>query len=1746
MTITDPDDLDLTAVTVAITGGTFSGDGDVLSANVGGTNITASYNAATEILTLTGSDTLAHYQNVLDSITFNSTAGDPTNGGANATRTFSWVAQDPSGTLNGGSDTSAPQSETLAFDQPPTLSGVAATAQWIEGAPPTTLSNSVTISDPDGVNTELSATVAVTGGSFANDGDVLAANVAGTSITASYNAATETLTLTGSDSLANYQTVLDSVTFSSGHNPTDYGSQPTRTVTWVVADHLGAPSAPQTTTVSVTAVNDPPTLSNVATANYTEEGAAVTLAGSASVSDPDNLTLAGATVTVTGGTFAGDGDVLSAIAVGNITVSYNAATERLTLTGSDTLAHYQQVLDSVTFHAGENPTNYGSDPTRTVTWVLDDGVASNNLSTVQTSTVTITNVNDPPTLALGAASGQFTEEGAAVTLASAVSVTDPDSLTLAGATIHIASGGLSGDQLEVFDTVFSIALTGGVYTQINVTYNYNSSTQTLTLSGSDTLAKYEHVLDNILFTSGENPTNFGSDPTRTLTWVVDDGGASTNLSTTLTTTVTVTNVNDPPTLTNVASSAHYTEGGAAVTLAGNASVSDPDSLKLAGATVAVTGGTFAGDGDVLGAIAVGNITVSYNPAAEVLTLTGTDTLADYQQVLDSVVFSAGANPTNFGLNPTRTLTWVLNDGSGSNNLSTTQTTTVTVTGINHPPTLANVAPGAQFTEEGGAVTLSGGVSVSDPDNLKLASATVAVTGGAFAGDVLAASTRGTSITASYNSTTETLTLSGSDTLAHYQGVLDSVTFNAGENPTDFGSDTHRTVTWVLNDGSASSNLSTAVTTTVTVTNVNDPPTLSNVAASAAARPGQTITVSPAASVGDPDNLKLASATVAITGGTFAGDGDGLAAATAGTSILSSYNSSTETLTLTGSDTLAHYSQVLASVTFTSTAGDPTNGGADPLRTVSWVANDGAGSNNLSTPATTTIAVFNIPPAPTITAFSPDTGVQGDFITAASNLTLSGSAVPNATVEVFDGSSLIGTTATDGSGNWSLFVQGLANGTHTFTAETVYQGQISAPSTVFPVTVDPNAPDHAPVVSVSSFSVGQDLTVSVNAAANLSVTDPDGNAITQYQFWESPGSTNGGFYLINGIAQPRSHAITVNASDLAGVLFEGGAFAGSGGTDLLWVRASDGQEYGDWVSFTATTMAHALPGANQLPVVTVGNLTAGHGQSYTGTQLVTASDADGDTITKYQFWDSGRGVGSGPDPTAGYFLLNGQQEPENQAIEVTAAQLASITFQTASGSNLLWARAYDGFAYGAWQSFTVTAPVDNGPTAVVSDHTITKNASIAGTALVSASDNDGDPITTYQFWDNTPDEGSGYFVLNGVGQVGDTVIPVSAGQLASLSFQSGPGVGGAGSSDDLFVRAVDSLGIYSAWEEFHVNAPNQAPVVVGTNVNLGAAQTSVALSAMFTASDPDGDAITQYELWDSTTDPNSGYFDVNGVVGGHEQAIFVSPNDFANTAFVKGTDNTTKTEWMRAYDGNAWSDWTSMTLTESVNPPPPGDTPPTVTAPNITVSTTGQVFQASALVSASDSDGDAITRYQFWDSGGDTTPLGAIGHFVLNGEVLGENQAIDVAASRLSSLKFESGSGSALEWVRAFDGFQWSPWVSFNINEGVDTPPSVSVQNTSLAENQMVAASSLFSASVHAGATIQGYDFWQNTSSTGAQFDVNGTPVAGFNHEINVAAGQLSQVTFQSGSTPGTDTLFVRANDGVTWSSWQQFTVTTHA
>jgi hypothetical protein len=99
-----------------------------------------------------------------------------------------------------------------------------------------------------------------------------------------------------------------------------------------------------------------------------------------------------------------------------------------------------------------------------------------------------------------------------------------------------------------------------------------------------------------------------------------------------------------------------------------------------------------------------------------------------------------------------------------------------------------------------------------------------------------------------------------------------------------------------------------------------------------------------------------------------------------------------------------------------------------------------------------------PAAPSITSFSPDSGVVGDHITNVSTLTLTGSAAANSTVKVYDGATLLGSTTANGSGAWTYTTATLSNGAHSLTATaTDGSGNVSSPSTAMAVTIDTVAP-----------------------------------------------------------------------------------------------------------------------------------------------------------------------------------------------------------------------------------------------------------------------------------------------------------------------------------------------------------------------------------------------------------------------------------------------------------------------------------------------------------------------------------------------------------------------------------------------------------------------------------------------------------------------------------------------------------------
>jgi hypothetical protein len=105
-----------------------------------------------------------------------------------------------------------------------------------------------------------------------------------------------------------------------------------------------------------------------------------------------------------------------------------------------------------------------------------------------------------------------------------------------------------------------------------------------------------------------------------------------------------------------------------------------------------------------------------------------------------------------------------------------------------------------------------------------------------------------------------------------------------------------------------------------------------------------------------------------------------------------------------------------------------------------------------------VAVAQPPPAPTGLA---DASIHGGFVNAANNTaaqTLTGHAEADTSIAVFDGTTMLGATTTDGSGDWSFTLGHLADGAHSLKATaTDSLGATSPASAPLTFTVDTKAP-----------------------------------------------------------------------------------------------------------------------------------------------------------------------------------------------------------------------------------------------------------------------------------------------------------------------------------------------------------------------------------------------------------------------------------------------------------------------------------------------------------------------------------------------------------------------------------------------------------------------------------------------------------------------------------------------------------------
>lgn len=360
--------------------------------------------------------------------------------------------------------------------------------------------------------------------------------------------------------------------------------------------------------------------------------------------------------------------------------------------------------------------------------------------------------------------------------------TEDDATEIDSAKIYISSG------FEGTEDVLAYA------TALGITGSYDSGSGVLTLTGSTTTANYQAALRNVTYQNTE--TTSPSTTTREISFIVYDWDDSSGV---VTREIDIIPSNDVPVLASVEGiTLAFDEGDGTLQTTALVTITDNDNTELQGATVTFTNNYFLGE-DVLDYVDANGITSSFNDMTGTLTLTGTTTLANYQTALRAVTFeNISSDPVELD----RTIEFRVFDGVDSSIVGTTRT--ISVTGSNTVPTLANIEASNIFYPVGDSSLVSETITITDPDDTNIQTVVFEITGNYTIAEDSLVFESVFGITSVWTDGSGTLTLTGPATKADFQAAIRTVRYRAKDllaTPTD----TERTISITTNDGTGDSN-----------------------------------------------------------------------------------------------------------------------------------------------------------------------------------------------------------------------------------------------------------------------------------------------------------------------------------------------------------------------------------------------------------------------------------------------------------------------------------------------------------------------------------------------------------------------------------------------------------------------------------------------------------------------------------------------------------------------------------------------------------------------------------------------------------------------------------------------------------------------------------------------------------------------------------------------------------------------------
>ncbi|QEG23715.1 M10 family metallopeptidase [Mariniblastus fucicola] len=439
--------------------------------------------------------------------------------------------------------------------------------------------------------------------------------------------------------------------------------------------------------------------------------------------------------------------------------------------------------------------------------------------------------------------------------------------------------------------------------------------------------------------------------------------------------------------------------------------------------------------------------------------------------------------------------------------------------------------------------------------------------------------------------------------------------------------------------------------------------------------------------------------------------------------------------------------------------------------------------------------------------------------------------------------------------------------------------------------------------VEHFNTNIFLNSVINGEDLFSTIDPDGDVISFFRVEDYQDDPTGGFFRLNGVAIPNGTQFRVEAEDLPFLEYVSGSRIGWEGFRVIAVDVN-----GEFSTAADSGRLYTVrenvtkPRVQNLPFDALAD------EATAVASFIKGYDPDGYPIT--QFYIRDRSV------DLGFLTLDGEALAQGEYHLIKTEELEGLYYNTtgATSSEKFDIFAYDGELWSERGSYDVgtTANV-NRPVAQFTRGDVNSRDIIAIEPLANITDDDGNSIKWYEFWNTSPHAVHGDLLLDGVVQPRKEWIRVEADQLDDLEFLA---------PDRDFVQQIRYRGYDGKYQSgngtisittTYVPPPIPPSIeAVVPKVDVRQLQT-FEVDSLFTVNEP-GLPATEFQIFDGNSDSFSGEFLLFNSPLATDVVHTLTPAEFSVVDYISGPYIVRSNEGIYARVGNGdWSPWARIEM-----------------------------------------------------------------------------------------------------------------------------------------------------------------------------------------------------------------------------------------